>query len=69
VPPDVTWLGALAGCGGWLGIVMPGLCVVELLLPVLPPGEMLPLLLVPPLPAVLLGVLVLAGVLVAWAGW
>jgi hypothetical protein len=33
VPPDVTWLGPLAGCGAWLGIEMdPPFCVVEPLL-------------------------------------
>jgi hypothetical protein len=42
VPPDVTWLGPLAGCGGWPGITMDPpsrLCVVELLL--LPPVPLL----------------------------
>ena len=34
VPPDVAWLGPLAGFGGWLGIEMepPWFCVGELLL-------------------------------------
>jgi hypothetical protein len=33
VPPDVAWLGPLAGCGAWLGIEMdPPFCVVEPLL-------------------------------------
>lgn len=42
VPPDVTWLGPLDGCGGWPGMEMDPpvllllLCVVELLL-LLPP--------------------------------
>jgi hypothetical protein len=32
VPPDVTWLGPLAGCGAWLGTEMdpPLFCVVAL---------------------------------------
>jgi hypothetical protein len=42
-----------------------GLCVGELLPPVLPLGELLPL----PLLLVLLLLGVLPGVLVAWAGW
>jgi hypothetical protein len=60
VPPDVAWVGPLAGCGGWLGMEMdpPWFCVAGLLLPALLGGLLLP---------VLLGE-VLAGVLVASAG-
>jgi hypothetical protein len=60
VPPDVAWLGPLAGCGGWLGIEMepPWFCVVELLLAALPLAE-LPLVGLGPgellLPVLLLG--------------
>ncbi|HXW87394.1 MAG TPA: hypothetical protein VEJ42_03980 [Streptosporangiaceae bacterium] len=34
MPPDVAWLGPLAGCGGWLGITMepPSFGVVAVLL-------------------------------------
>jgi hypothetical protein len=43
VPPDVAWLGPLAGCGGWLGteIDPPRFCVVDPLLldELLLPGE------------------------------
>jgi hypothetical protein len=65
VPPDVAWLGPLAGCGGWLGTEMdPPFGVVGLLLPV-PPGA-----LVLPVPrlAELLLLARLPGEVVAWAG-
>jgi hypothetical protein len=74
VPPDVAWLGPLAGCGGWLGTEMDPpfcpFCVVEpppvpLLaeLPLLVPGLAELPLLVPGLAE-----LPLLGEVVAWAG-
>jgi hypothetical protein len=70
VPPDVAWLGPLAGCGAWLGVEMdPLFCVVELLLLLLGPllGELL--LLGPLLGELLLVLLVpLLGGVVASAG-
>jgi hypothetical protein len=71
VPPDVTWLGSLVGCGAWLGVEMdPPFCVVELLLLLVPLlGELLLLLLVPLLGELLLLLLVpLLGEVVASAG-
>jgi hypothetical protein len=65
VPPDVTWLGPLAGCGAWLGIEMdPRFCVVEPL-PALGLAELLPALGL----AELLLLVPLLGEVVASAGW
>ncbi len=62
MPPDVTWLGPLAGCGAWLGIEMdPPFCVVEL-----PP--LVPLLVELLLLLLLLLLVPLLGVVVASAG-
>jgi hypothetical protein len=70
VPPDVAWLGPLAGCGAWLGTEMDPpfcpFCVVEPpLVPLL--GE-LALLGELPLPVPLLAELPLLGEVVASAG-
>ncbi|HXZ65111.1 MAG TPA: hypothetical protein VEH05_10275 [Streptosporangiaceae bacterium] len=41
MPPDVAWLGPLAGCGGWLGITMDPLCCVAGVLPCCVAGVLL----------------------------